>query len=72
VQDAWVASARHLTEAWGTFPDYRAPRLDRKRIDWILTTRDIPVLEVGINTARFGGVWASDHVPVQAVVRLPA
>lgn len=71
LQDSWVASERRLTEAWGTFPDYRAPRLDRKRIDWILTTRDISVLEVGINTARFGGVWASDHVPVQAVVRLP-
>lgn len=71
LRDAWVASESRLTEAWGTFPDYRAPRLDRKRIDWILTTPDISVREVGINTARFGGVWPSDHVPVQAVVRLP-
>ena len=70
LRDAWVAASVRLTEAWGTFPDYRAPRLDRKRIDWILSTRDIEVVEAGINTSRFGGVWASDHVPVQAVVRL--
>jgi endonuclease/exonuclease/phosphatase family metal-dependent hydrolase len=71
LRDAWLASATRLTEAWGTFPNYRAPRLDRKRIDWILTTRDVAVTEVGINTARYGGVWASDHVPVSAVVRVP-
>lgn len=70
LRDTWLASETRLTEAWGTFPDYRAPRLDRKRIDWILSTREVQVLEVGINTARFSGVWASDHVPVQAVVRI--
>jgi endonuclease/exonuclease/phosphatase family metal-dependent hydrolase len=67
--DTWFAARERLTEDWGSFPNYRAPRLDRKRIDWILATAGITVEQAAINDARYGGVAASDHLPVQAVVR---
>lgn len=70
--DAWNAAQTHLGPEWGTFPNYREPRRDRKRIDWISVTRDVTVERIGISTARPDGVWASDHLPVQAVVRFPA
>jgi endonuclease/exonuclease/phosphatase family metal-dependent hydrolase len=70
--DAWSVAAERLTPEWGTFPNYREPRYDRKRIDWIATTPDVEVRRVGINARRSAGVWASDHLPVQAVLRLPA
>lgn len=69
--DAWDAAARRLTPEWGTFPNYRPPRLDRKRIDWIAVTPDIRVDRIGINTVAPGGHWPSDHLPVQAVLTLP-
>lgn len=72
LQDAWVAARTRLTPEWGTFPNYRRPRLDRKRIDWIVVTPDVTVERIGINTRRPGGVWPSDHLPVQAVLRFPA
>ncbi|MCU1509546.1 MAG: endonuclease/exonuclease/phosphatase family protein [Glaciihabitans sp.] len=68
--DCWQATHVRLSQAWGTFPDYRAPALERKRIDWILATPTISVLRSGINVTRFRGAWASDHVPVQAVVQV--
>ncbi|MCS5733506.1 endonuclease/exonuclease/phosphatase family protein [Herbiconiux daphne] len=70
--DAWSIARDRLTPEWGTFPDYAAPRLGRKRIDWVAVTPDIEVRRAAIDTRRPGGVWASDHLPVQAVVRLPS
>lgn len=69
LQDAWVTADKRLTDAWGTFPNYRAPQLDRKRIDWILASKTVLVTEAATNPTRYGGVAASDHLPVQAVVR---
>ncbi|MES2092574.1 MAG: endonuclease/exonuclease/phosphatase family protein [Actinomycetota bacterium] len=69
--DTWDVAVERVTDAWGTFPDYRRPRLDRKRIDWILTTPGISVSRTGINVARFDGGWPSDHAPVQAIITLP-
>jgi endonuclease/exonuclease/phosphatase family metal-dependent hydrolase len=69
--DTWDVAVERVTDAWGTFPDYRPPRLDRKRIDWILATRSVSVVSTGINVARFDGGWPSDHAPVQAIVTLP-
>ncbi|PPF79060.1 hydrolase [Subtercola sp. Z020] len=71
LQDAWGAAHTRLTAEFGTFPNYRDPRRDRKRIDWIVVSRGVDVSRIGINTARPGGVWASDHMPVQAVITLP-
>lgn len=44
--------------------------LDRKRIDWVLTTPGIEVVSAGVNTQGYPERAASDHLPVQAVVRL--
>jgi endonuclease/exonuclease/phosphatase family metal-dependent hydrolase len=69
--DAWDAADTRLTDEWGTFLDYRQPRHDHKRIDWILVAK-AHVLSAGINTTRFEGGWPSDHAAVQAVVRFGA
>ncbi|WP_440710796.1 endonuclease/exonuclease/phosphatase family protein [Herbiconiux sp. YIM B11900] len=69
LQDAWITAQTRLTPEWGTFPNYNRPRLGRKRIDWIVVTPDVTVERIGINTRRPGGVWPSDHLPVQAVLR---
>ena len=67
--DAWAAAGIRLTPPWGTFSNYRAPKTDRKRIDWILVSPGIEVREAAINAARFDGAAASDHEPVQVLVR---
>lgn len=69
--DTWDTTEERLTEVWGTFPNYRPPRHDRKRIDWILVTPGIAVRQAAINVRQYGGGWPSDHAPVQAVVGLP-
>lgn len=71
LRDAWRAAGEHVTPAWGTFPNYRPPHAGQRRIDWIAVTPDVDVVRTGINDRRFGGRWPSDHLPVQAVVRLP-
>ncbi|EFV91801.1 hypothetical protein ES5_09158 [Dietzia cinnamea P4] len=66
--DSWrVARARH-SEQWGTYADYRRPRRDGARIDWILTTPDLTVTDAAINPLRHEGGWPSDHLAVHAVV----
>jgi endonuclease/exonuclease/phosphatase family metal-dependent hydrolase len=66
--DTWDTATTRLTDSWGTFANYGAPRLERKRIDWILATPNVRVLRVGINVTRYDGRWPSDHAPVQAVI----
>ncbi|SFQ51760.1 Metal-dependent hydrolase, endonuclease/exonuclease/phosphatase family [Amycolatopsis arida] len=68
--DTWTAAARRLTPAWGTFPNYRDPVLDGPRIDWVLGDDRVEVLRAAINPFRVDGRYPSDHVPVQALVRL--
>jgi endonuclease/exonuclease/phosphatase family metal-dependent hydrolase len=66
--DTWNAALVRRTEAWGSFANYGPPKLGRKRIDWILATPTVSVLDAGINVTRYDGNWPSDHAPVQAVV----
>lgn len=68
--DAWTAAAEQLTPAWGTFPNYGEPVAGGERIDWVLTTPDVTVKAAAINPFRRGGRYPSDHLPVQALVRL--
>ena len=70
--DTWDTAEKRLTEAWGTFPNYRAPQHEHKRIDWILATPGVTVLKAAINVTRYEAGWPSDHAPVQAVLRLGA
>ncbi|MCR2817521.1 endonuclease/exonuclease/phosphatase family protein [Microbacterium sp. zg.Y1090] len=69
--DGWRAATQRLTPEWGTYGGYRAPRSGRGRIDWIAVTPDVEVRRAAINPQRIDGGWPSDHLPVQAVVRMP-
>jgi endonuclease/exonuclease/phosphatase family metal-dependent hydrolase len=69
LRDAWNAAEQRLTVQWGTFSNYRRLRPGGKRIDLILVGHGVDVPRTGINAVRFEGRAASDHEPVQAVLR---
>ena len=69
LRDAWPAADVRLTPEWATFADYRAPRRGA-RIDWIGVTSGVQVDAIGINAFRTDVGWPSDHLPVQARVRV--
>jgi len=69
--DAWTAAGERLTPEWKTYSGYRTPRLGR-RIDWMAVSPGVEVVSIGINAVRFDGAAASDHEPVQALLRMPA
>lgn len=70
LRDAWNAASSRLTPEWGTYGRYRTPRRGGRRIDMILVSDRVDVDGTGINGVPHGGGWASDHLPVQAVLRL--
>lgn len=69
LRDAWEAAAEQLTPQWGTFSNYLGRRPGGKRIDLILLGQGVEAVSTGINAVRFDGMPASDHEPVQAVLR---
>jgi endonuclease/exonuclease/phosphatase family metal-dependent hydrolase len=69
LRDAWEVADEQITPQWGTFSNYRRRRPGGKRIDLILVGKGVQVTRTGINAARFDGRAASDHEPVQAVLR---
>jgi len=69
--DAWSVAVERLTPEWKTYSGYRAPRPGR-RIDWLAVSPGIEVRAIGINAVRVDGAAASDHEPVQALLRMPA
>jgi len=68
--DAWEAAAARLTPEWATYGRYRTPRADGGRIDAIVVSRGVRVDRIGINAEPVNGGWPSDHLPVQAAVRV--
>ena len=72
VEDVWDVAGERVSELWGTFPNYRDPNKDGKRIDWLLVTPSIGVRKAGINITRYAGAAPSDHHPVQATLRIPS
>lgn len=68
-RDSWKAASERLTEEFGTYSGYRAPRAGGRRIDWILVAPEIQVRSAAINTTRYDGAAPSDHEPVQALLR---
>lgn len=68
--DTWRKAPSRRSGDWGTFPNYREPRRGGRRLDWILTTPEFRVCHAAINPRRPHGGWASDHLPVQAVLLL--
>lgn len=69
--DTWDMAKRHESQEWGTFANYKTPRCGGRRLDWILASPAFQVDRAAINTLRPAGTWASDHLPVQAVMVLP-
>ncbi|PVE62739.1 endonuclease/exonuclease/phosphatase family protein [Microbacterium testaceum] len=70
--DTWSVAPARRTAEWGSFNNYRRPKLGARRIDAILASPDVGVRAVGIDPRPTGTQWPSDHLPVQAVVRLPS
>lgn len=68
--DSWSSAGKRMGQEWGTYTGYRAPRAGGPRIDWILVSSTFKVTHAAINPTRHGGGWASDHLPVHAVMRL--
>lgn len=68
--DAWTAAHTRRTPEWGTHANYRRPRTGARRIDGILTTPDIDVRSVTIDSRRFDGVFPSDHLAVHGILRI--
>jgi endonuclease/exonuclease/phosphatase family metal-dependent hydrolase len=68
--DAWPAATDRRTSTYTTWHGYRPLEPDGPRIDWILTRGEVEVDAIGVNTFREGGQFPSDHLPVQALVRI--
>ncbi|HJA38553.1 MAG TPA: endonuclease/exonuclease/phosphatase family protein [Candidatus Brevibacterium intestinigallinarum] len=67
VSDAVDASEADVTDAdVDTFHFYRGVKRGGRRIDWILHSPGLRPLAVAPNTSEPGGVFPSDHYPVQA------
>src|SRR3546814_15582906 len=67
--DSWDVAETRLTREWATYARGRRPRSGGRRIDAILT-RGYDVIRVGIDARPISGGRASDHLPVQAVIRM--
>lgn len=67
--DTWPAAEQRLTEEWDTCANYKPPKATGRRIDWILASSSFRVASAAVNAGRYAGGWASDHLPVQAVLR---
>lgn len=69
--DTWPAAAVR-GPLHGTFHNYQPLVAGGPRIDWVLTTPGVAVAAAAINTYRgAAGQLPSDHLPVQARLRLP-
>ncbi len=68
--DAW-ATAVHRGPNYSTWHGFGPVVVDGPRIDWILVTPDIAVEAAAVNPFRVGDRFPSDHLPVQARLRLP-
>lgn len=69
--DAWSRARVHLSASWATRPNYRPPRRNGRRIDWIAVSSGVHVTRAAVNARRYAGGWGSDHLPVHAEIVLP-
>ncbi len=68
--ETWAKAQSHDSEEWGTYSNYQTPRSGIDRLDWILASPAFRVDRAAINQQRNADAWASDHLPVQAVLIL--
>jgi len=69
-RDTWTTAPRR-GPAYATIHNYQALVPHGERDDWILTTPDVTTSATLMNTYRRGTQYPSDHLPVQARLRLP-
>ncbi|KUO05354.1 endonuclease/exonuclease/phosphatase family protein [Streptomyces caeruleatus] len=67
--DTWD-TARERSALYATFHGYKPLTPDGDRIDWVLTTPGVTAHRAAINTFSAEGQFPSDHLPVQALLRL--
>lgn len=67
--DTYRQVHRASTQPEGTFNGFRG-RNDGARIDWILVTEDVQIIDAAIDRTNDNGRYPSDHYPVTAVLRL--
>ncbi len=70
LHDSWRIAERRVSNAWGTFPDYQPPVKDGLVLDWIMVGNGVEVIRAGRNTFTSNGQAPTDHLPVQACLRL--
>jgi endonuclease/exonuclease/phosphatase family metal-dependent hydrolase len=70
LDDTWLTADRRLTPEFATYGGYREPVVGGDRIDWILTSPEFTTLVAAINPGSMNGCYPSDHLPMQARVRL--
>jgi endonuclease/exonuclease/phosphatase family metal-dependent hydrolase len=66
----WTVAARRGPD-YSTWHGFGPVVADGPRIDWILVTPDVTVEAAWVNLFHDGGRFPSDHLPVQAHLRLP-
>jgi endonuclease/exonuclease/phosphatase family metal-dependent hydrolase len=69
--DVWN-TAPERGPAYATIHNFQPLTLGGERDDWILTTPGVTALATLMNTYRWGIQFPSDHLPVEARLRLPA
>ncbi|MBG0566059.1 endonuclease/exonuclease/phosphatase family protein [Actinoplanes sp. NEAU-A11] len=70
LRDTWTAAPRRGPE-YATIHNYQPPVPGGERVDWILATPGVTAVAALMNTYRQGTQYPSDHLPVQARLRLP-
>lgn len=67
--DTYTATHAGSTEPDGTFNGFRG-ETSGPRIDWIVVTDEIQIIDAAIDRSNDNGRYPSDHYPVTAVLRL--
>jgi endonuclease/exonuclease/phosphatase family metal-dependent hydrolase len=68
--DTWTAATQRRTPLTATWHGYGPLMPDGPRIDWILVRGAAAIQAAAINTYSHDGTYASDHLPVQALLTL--
>ncbi|WP_021598021.1 endonuclease/exonuclease/phosphatase family protein [Actinomadura welshii] len=68
-RDTWTAAERR-GPLYGTENHYLPPRRDGERIDWILARGPVRTVWSEVDPYRAGAIYASDHHPVIARVKI--
>jgi endonuclease/exonuclease/phosphatase family metal-dependent hydrolase len=69
LRDTWTAAPRR-GPVYATIHNYQPLVPGGERDDWILTTPGVTTVAVMMNTYRLGTQYPSDHLPVQARLRM--